>query len=450
MELNFTLYSNKSQMTLTINYDKNCNSQEPFTYVCDFLDLFNSKPKIINSSANIELICRQVLTDEMLKKLDLFIESYKDININVYKIRDFLNKLNLGDFFFILPCHINDLSDYNKCLIDVEIEALNNQLDIPEAISEFEKISKAFLETYDIHGRSSKSKFTVGELDKSKRVCRFCKKDSKETSFKKRAHAISEALGNKHLLLGEECDDCNQLFSRTLEKDFLLTVRLFNTFYGIKNKEGKIPEINQKNRLQVLNSNKHLNFNNLHGLTAPSQNNLIIINSQNDSDFKNTKTIHLKSDETYIPKNIYKCLVKFALSVIETDLIPKFDSTASWLINTGSFNPYLPKLCTLLTPFNIVRKPLMLVYIRKNNDLSLPYAVGEFHYACFKYVFIIPIDSKEELDYSQAENFEKFKSFFKHCKFEKRDWLFQDYNEDISKEYTLNIKFEPTNSGIKS
>lgn len=41
------------------------------------------------------------------------------------------------------------------------------------------------------------------------RLCRFCQKNEKETTFRNESHAIPECLGNHQLILLDECDDCN-------------------------------------------------------------------------------------------------------------------------------------------------------------------------------------------------------------------------------------------------
>ena len=48
----------------------------------------------------------------------------------------------------------------------------------------------------------------IGEQNKEKRICRFCNNKSENVTFKNKAHAISEALGNKTIILNEECDNC--------------------------------------------------------------------------------------------------------------------------------------------------------------------------------------------------------------------------------------------------
>src|ERR1700736_389326 len=48
--------------------------------------------------------------------------------------------------------------------------------------------------------------------------CRFCSGQPPERTFRKRAHAVSELLGNKVLRSLYECDACNERFS-TFEDD---------------------------------------------------------------------------------------------------------------------------------------------------------------------------------------------------------------------------------------
>ena len=53
-------------------------------------------------------------------------------------------------------------------------------------------------------------KIILGE--KEDRKCRFCGKRPPEVSFRKIAHAIPEALGNKSIQSLYECDSCNEAF----------------------------------------------------------------------------------------------------------------------------------------------------------------------------------------------------------------------------------------------
>ena len=56
--------------------------------------------------------------------------------------------------------------------------------------------------------------------DKENRVCRFCRLAKPDVSFRKRAHALPESIGNKSIFSFYECDDCNEYFGQTIENDF--------------------------------------------------------------------------------------------------------------------------------------------------------------------------------------------------------------------------------------
>lgn len=54
----------------------------------------------------------------------------------------------------------------------------------------------------------------------------------------KKSHAISEALGNKRIISIEECDDCNNKFSMSIEPDIVKYFSLHRNYWSIKGKGG--------------------------------------------------------------------------------------------------------------------------------------------------------------------------------------------------------------------
>lgn len=46
------------------------------------------------------------------------------------------------------------------------------------------------------------------------RICRFCGKNEDDIAFKKVAHACPELLGQNNLVIYDECDSCNEKFSK--------------------------------------------------------------------------------------------------------------------------------------------------------------------------------------------------------------------------------------------
>lgn len=77
---------------------------------------------------------------------------------------------------------------------------------------------------FRVYGYDGSSKVHIGEPQRDKRVCRFCGRSMPDVKFKKVAHALSESIGNKHIINNEECDSCNENFS-IIEQDFLIDTR---------------------------------------------------------------------------------------------------------------------------------------------------------------------------------------------------------------------------------
>jgi hypothetical protein len=67
------------------------------------------------------------------------------------------------------------------------------------------------------------------------RTCRFCRKTASEgATFGSVAHAIPTALGNDHLKLADECDDCNHYFGTTTEPSLIAMLDVQRAFLGIQ------------------------------------------------------------------------------------------------------------------------------------------------------------------------------------------------------------------------
>ncbi len=143
-------------------------------------------------------------------------------------------------------------------------------------------------------------KIKIGEDNRDKRVCRFCNEKKPKVTFKKEAHAISEALGNKKLILNEECDDCNEFFDENIERDFINYHNLARTMFGIKNKDNNFPKMKGKNFEFFKDKN-----NNQLSIA-------IIQDSNKEITDKAPENIVFKTGTTLKIQNIYKTLCKFS------------------------------------------------------------------------------------------------------------------------------------------
>lgn len=153
----------------------------------------------------------QIADEEYFHKLSIVGGKLKKQIPQTYKAIQFLANIP-KDIKFILV--LGDVTEYvttnNLYQIQKELNRLNN--------IEFPIVDGIIADSYNIYTFGEK-RICIGEFDKKKRVCRFCRQSYPIVTFKKTAHAISESLGNKLLFCYEECDKCNENFGKSIECD---------------------------------------------------------------------------------------------------------------------------------------------------------------------------------------------------------------------------------------
>ncbi|MGV2967257.1 HNH endonuclease [Paenibacillus sp. AGC30] len=184
-------------------------------------------------------------------------------------------------------------------------------------IDEFEFYSKHYRTEYFVF--NFVSDMILG--DKNNRVCRFCGLSSPEVKFEKKAHAIPESIGNKHVLTYYECDMCNEFFGNTLENNLGNYSAPLRTLSLIRGKKDKIPAHNKK------------------GIDVRAKDHIVHIKVDPDSSFveydEEAGEITLTLTRLpYIPMEVYKAYVKMALSMMNESDFKDFPMTLDWIKET--------------------------------------------------------------------------------------------------------------------
>lgn len=151
-------------------------------------------------------------------------------------------------------------------------------------------------------------------------ICRFCGRDRESASFKHKAHAIPEFLGNHSLIVNSECDDCNAHFGNTIEPHLEKYTRPFRALNGITNKTRKTPK-HRDMRVELLHMDRHTR-------------NLTVKVSDDDAITWNEdrKLVSWSMQrETFIPYLAHKALCKIAVSIANDRYLPLFQPTINWL-----------------------------------------------------------------------------------------------------------------------
>jgi len=321
----------------------------------------------------------QTADDIYFQKLHSMSCEFKASYPEFFRLIEILESLKHDEKFFVVPGNVNDDTTINN-YISIQ-RRLYQSNDIQYPIDE-----KLVMKNYNFYIWGDKRAY-VGEGDRQKRVCRFCNQQSPTVTFRNRAHAISESLGNKLLFCNEECDICNHEKFCEIEQDFFNFHRPYYSLYQKKGKEG-IPSIQGKN-IKIDNKNK---------------NGGIVIKSK--SDFSSLENLFNKDhiiDEPslkYTPQNLYKCLCKFAVSVIEKKYLNKLSKTIQW-ITSDSTVERLP--IVLIRQSKIHDQPLIGIYVKKDStDSDLPEFIIRLFIINFEYLYILPFVDDNEVILSES------------------------------------------------
>ncbi|MDE7413586.1 MAG: hypothetical protein K2N05_07375 [Muribaculaceae bacterium] len=221
-------------------------------------------------------------------------------------------------------------------------------------------------------------------IGQRKSVCRFCGKSIPNVKFKKKAHALSESIGTKYIINNEECDSCNEAFSY-IEQDFYNRHAALLSLYNVKGKNGsrkiKTETVDIFDQYGIITIEPHKADN------VPFKE---ITKGKSSFDF----SLVMKYNP-HKPQNVYKCLVKYALSIIESQYVPKFANTISWITNEKLFVNRLPNVIHYSTTFH--SHPRAAVFTRKDDNLKFPYAFAIVEFANIGYCFILPFGNNEPI-----------------------------------------------------
>lgn len=214
----------------------------------------------------------------------------------------------------------------------------------------------------------------------SERICRFCGKKSDETTFKSKPHIISKFFGNNSGVSDFECDNCNNFFSK-YESDmanFLGLIRSVNAL-GVQ----KPPTFTSYDGNIVAKKN---NFKGFEGVE-------IVSNKEGNIQIKEGGIIEFEVlHNPYIPINIFKCLIKIALTVIPDDEVSNYKYCFDFLMKNkyeSYFSHHAKQIHKGISGFSVLM-PYVLIFKKKNIEGKLPMHWVKLYYQDSYIQFYIP------------------------------------------------------------
>jgi hypothetical protein len=412
-------------MNKSITLEFATDTSEGIKQILEFINIFNHE-KISEEIFVIEPL--QKITVDFKNNINIFCDKYKDECKSIYRLQTFINGLNDDEYVYLFNEDVKDT--ILKYELQKKLISLNNRDFNLEEWNKYEKeCFGEVIKNYDLFyfdGNINK-KLYVGNGLKSDRICRFCSRTKIEgAKFNKIAHAISEALGNKNIILNDECDECNEYFGSKIECQLIEYLNLYRPLYDIKGKSNKSPTVKGKNYcLKREGNDVHLE-----------------VAADNYSEFETNKKVSLHSSKNITAQILYKTLVKYFLSVVNEKYLNDFKETIKW-IRGGEFVTNLPKVGVVFAESKYTDKPTISLYIRKNKNIDLPLAVCEVAIKSITYCFIIPTFNKNEKQFVNKEEYYQFLEVFKHYKSHK-DFMVQDFSSDKSETLKFNIIFNKT------
>jgi hypothetical protein len=180
--------------------------------------------------------------------------------------------------------------------------------------------------------------------------CRFCNKSYPQVTFQKKAHAIPNFMGNNSLFSKNECDSCNNLFSK-YENELANFMLPLNSIYGVKGK-AKIPKYKLKGEPII----ETLAPNLIEIKEAPS----LAMNDEN----------HIKLNiklPSYVPDYLYRCLIKIGLSILPESKIKEFRKNYDWLIDVKQESKIEQQMIISIYPSNFQSDEIVCSILEKKS-----------------------------------------------------------------------------------
>lgn len=370
----------------------------------------------------------QCATPEFKQKVADFVACSSNTAPQLFRLQKMLNDMRNGEYFLVLPFAL----DSTKAELDFRM--FLHQLTHPQdqRDDELNKIFGGLLELYNIFEPETEKHNLIGNPRKADRICRFCGGTiATQSTFKKRAHAMPAALGNKYLKLADECDTCNGYFGDTIEPTLVEYLNIQRVSLGIEAREGR-PKVEFDGGWMFSVDR------------GDDKNLMVVVSKKISKDASGVLTVQLGNGKLIVPQDIYRTLAKIALSVINSAELPALSKTVRWVRYGEGGDKPLPSVASAIVPLSSDLSARITVYIRKEPHPRLPHVVCEFRLGCYMYVYTLPFSKNDESDLIGFFDEEDFKATFRHYG-TGISWAQNDYS--LNEEITLsqNIKVEPRN-----
>lgn len=223
-------------------------------------------------------------------------------------------------------------------------------------------------------------KLFLGE--KEKQVCRFCNSSEPNVTFKKRAHALPESIGNKTVFSYYECDVCNTFFGQTIENDFANWSHPYRSVMRIRGKNS-IPTMKREGEK---------------GWRIETKDDVLKLSHYSDHprfeiDFDNNTVSIPMIRQPHIPVAVFKTFVKMGLSLINDNEVNNFAYAIKWILEPDHGKEFMQQ-CPVFYRFNpgpLPNERIKVFLLKRREPKALvPYMLFIINYANDTFMVQLP------------------------------------------------------------
>jgi len=224
---------------------------------------------------------------------------------------------------------------------------------------------------------------------KDNRTCRYCGKTAADVPFKLEAHALPEFTGNKSLIAYDECDICNEKFSRLVEDHFGKYLGALRTLSQVHGKKGVPTYKGQDGKSRISMGGAGLQ------VTDYEDDPIWEINEE-------SKTVTVTAHrQPYVPAAVFKCLVKMAISITPSSLLGEMGHLCKWILednHTYESFPYNPLVVFEQFTPGPMPYPGVTVFLlrRKQKVTDVPYMQFIAAFGNTMYQIIVPMPEQDK------------------------------------------------------
>lgn len=354
---------------------------------------------------------------QILEVMQNLSDKYKDKYPNVQQLPAYFKGLEDGDYFIRQRTNVS-LMDLKRSVLETESRTLG--IDIRKADNVFVQNWGRLYLSYDTFSFGFLTdRIYVGEKDKSKRICRFCK-GTGAGRYKSISHALQESLGNHLLFAYEECDVCNNSFSNNVETPLFRFLEINRNLSQIRGKQSAI------------HNQEGLNFH-IHPDSVTKQPVVYVKQEHIFNDLyqgKLTGKILLFNNGPVSYQGIYRALVKFAVDMIPSDKMSHFVRTGEWVHGDFESNDLPPFLYGEQYTFFFEQPILDLFFKTEKSPTFSPYCTAVLYIFDLIFIYILPYsDCDFEFNLTTTNIISNFEHFKKYEYIYVQEWLEYDSND---------------------